>query len=79
MKNSEIGTGKDGQPIYGNAALLSNVSKKGGWDKYKRTLIRKSAIAGANAAIAEYENNVTPIKKAAKPKTKSTAKLRVVK
>lgn len=50
------GTGKKGNSISGNAALLSNIKKLGGFEKFKRELTRRAADAAVDDYISQSLN-----------------------
>lgn len=50
------GKGNKGQSISGTAALLSNIRKKGGWNKVVQEIATQAGVAAALAATEKYQD-----------------------
>lgn len=50
------GRGKNGQPVHGTAALLTNIRKKGGWHKVVQEIALEAGQAAALAAVKKYQD-----------------------
>lgn len=61
------GTGKKGNAISGNAALLSNIKKLGGFAKFKSEIVRVAAEAAVEAHIKQSLASTPAPEKRTKP------------